>query len=138
MKTIWKIILNAVLFLAFISLAIFSLVEYRGDKVGEVLKEDKLPIAKEAFLLLGKFFTYVEGASPLQLLPVVVDDLKQETKVLVNIDNKDINDAISKTNIQEEIASIKALKTNTSTVNIDFSEVINRLKDRLTKDWSRP
>ena len=85
MKTIWKIILNGVVALAFIALTIFSLVEYRSDKVGTTYSEDRLPLIKESLTIFSKFFTYIENTPGLQFLLLTTKDVIPEKQLLNNI-----------------------------------------------------
>ncbi len=138
MKTIWKIILNGVVALAFIALTIFSLVEYRSDKVGTTYFEDRLSLIKESLTIFSKFFTYIENTPGLQFLLLTTKDVIPEKQLLNNIDTEQIGNLINKTNIKEKVTNIGLASSSTATPSINPSEIIKKLKEQLTKDWSRP
>lgn len=130
MSSLWKLVSNIILILAFLSLAVFSLTEYSADKVNQNLNDDKLPLAKIFFSELGRLMFNFEKMPVLSFLPIFSQGIKYEN--IVNdykASNQDISPNI-KENFSMELLSLKN----------DFSWQFlgQRLKHQLSKNWSQP
>lgn len=142
MRSIWKIVYNLILILVFIILSIFSLIEYQGEPIADNVSEDKLPLAKTTFIKISYLISFLEKMPAIRLLPAVTSGADYEKQMLSIIDKGQFGGIIDKTNITEKSDIIEVnSKFNMETglaENPSLSDLWQRLKERLMKDWSRP
>jgi len=142
MRSIWKIIYNFILVLVFIILSVFSLIEYQGEPTADNISEDKLPLAKATITKISYLISFLEKMPAIRLLPAVTSGADYEKQMLSIIDKEQLNSIKEKTNIKEKIdimeVNFKANPEADLVENTNLSGLWQRLKERLTKDWSRP
>ena len=142
MRSIWKIIYNFILVLVFIILSVFSLIEYQGEPTADNISEDKLPLAKTTITKISYLISFLEKMPAIRLLPAVTSGADYEKQMLSIIDKEQLNSIKEKTNIKEKIdimeVNFKANPEADLVENTNLSGLWQRLKERLTKDWSRP
>jgi len=138
MRFIWRVLSNLILVLVFIVLSVFSLVEYRSDNLNVNTTDDKLPLAKTTFTGLSHLIAYLEQMPTIRLLPVASSGLEYQKQALAQIDQAPLKSLVNKSNIKEEIPILKSQNRSEIIDTFNLKNIIKRLKEQLTKDWSRP
>ena len=136
MKLIRQIVLLLAFVAAFICLSIFSTVEYPADNPNLNATEDKLPLVKNFLANLDTLLSLSDKV-PVKVLPVTQIGDDYESKVIKEAYNK-VNDTSDKTNITEKTTKQIFSDTASSTSSINLSNLFDRIKNALAKDWFRP
>ena len=137
MTSIWRIISNLVLVLAFIALSVFCLVEYQPRNVSINSVGDKLPLAKLTFTNLSYLVAYLEKMPSIRLVPVVTEGADYQRQVLDKIDAEQIQSLINNSNIKEDIPILKLDTTSSISEKINLKNLIKRVKEKLSENWFR-
>jgi len=130
MHFVKQIIFIIILTIVFIFLSAVSLLVYRADNINQTATSDRLPIAEASIFKLSQIFIILENIPTIQLLPKI----SEETPVLLPpIVKYPIELAVTKE--KNELPSLNI--TSEIIKNINFLEIKNRLKERLSRDWFR-
>jgi predicted RNA-binding protein with RPS1 domain len=136
MKLIRQIVLLLAFISAFICLTVFSTVEYPADNPNLNATEDKLPLVKTFLANLDALLSLSDKV-PVKVLPVTQIGDDYESRVIKEVYNK-VNDTSDKTNITEKTTKQIFGETASSTAPIDLSNLFDKIKNALAKDWFRP
>ena len=126
MKFIRHIIIALAFIAVFIWVSVFYSTEYSGDKIDLSVTEDKSPAVKVALNGLSQLLSYADKIPMLNFLPVAKDiyhDLK------ANVENK--------YNVGEDVVSLAPVVVDSSIKSISWSDIVNKVKTALSKDWFR-
>jgi|GEM_PF-2304507 hypothetical protein len=142
MRFIRQIVLGLAVAAVFVYLSVFSMIEYRSGSVDFNAQKDRLPIATAVLSVLSQFMSAAEKIPLLNFLPATQVGGDYDVKVAKETLDKYAQDAENKSNITEELPtnlSLDLLNQATSSVeSVNFSELFDRLKASLSKDWFRP
>ncbi|MEI6835329.1 MAG: hypothetical protein WCK59_00675 [Candidatus Falkowbacteria bacterium] len=130
MRLVWRIIYNLILVLVFVILSIFSLVEYRSADLNLNTTSDKFTLTKNTLTSFSYLIAYLEKMPTIRLLPVVTKELVYQKQML--------DDLALESNKSPIIKENTPIINDNLTTEITWSEIISRLKNRLSKDWFRP
>lgn len=138
MKFIRHIIVGLALLAAFIVLSIFSSTEYTVEKTNLNSTEDKLPGVN---IVLSKFSDLLSLADKIpaaDFLSVAKTEVDYNTEMSKDIYNNMAAITKNTPNIKEE--KIKELASSTPDIikKANWLNLFNKLKETLSKDWSRP
>ena len=134
MRLIWKVVYNLILVLVFVILSIFSLVEYRGDDLNLNTTSDKFTLTKNTLTSFSYLVAYLEKMPTIRLLPVVTKELTYQKQIL----NSLALESNKYPSIKENKPAINLKISDDLAKKITWPEIIDRLKNRLNKDWFRP
>jgi len=138
MRFIRQIILGLAVAAVFVYLSVFSMIEYRSNNVDLNAQEDKLPIAKAGLSVLGQFLSFANKIPMLNFLPAAKIGGEYDVETAKEVYNKLTDDTKNTPNITEESPSSLINIATSSAASINFPDLLEKLKDSLSKDWSRP
>lgn len=138
MKLIRQVVIALALLAIFISLSVFSTVEYTGEEADLNNKEDKLPLVKAALTKFDDFLSVINNIPILGLLPAAKVGADYETETVKNIYNKVEDVSKNNPNIKEEIPAQLVGIAAEELDNIDLVDLTTKVREILSKDWFRP
>jgi len=142
MRFIRQIVLGLAVAAVFVYLSVFSMIEYRSGSVDFNAKQDRLPIATTVLSVLGQFMSAAQKIPFLNFLPEAKVGGDYDVQVAKDVVDKIASTAKNKSNVTEELpANLSPDLLNLATSSVDsvnFSELFERIKANLSKDWFRP
>jgi len=140
MKLVRQIVLALGLIAAFICLTVFSSAEYPASNSNLKVTDDKLPLIGETFSGLDTILSYTDkipllkgAATTTETTTIVNHQIATTTKEA----DKKINNFLNKADIKGKEAELVNSVTTDSLKSVNFSDLFNRLKKALNRDWSR-
>lgn len=138
MKFIRLIVVGLALLAAFACLSIFSTVTYTEEKTDLNSKEDKLPGVNIVLSSLSSFLHLADKIKAPEFLPIAKTEVDYNKEIAQDIyDNADMIVKNTPEIKQENFQGLTSV-TSETIKNTNWQELFKKVKDALSKDWSRP
>ena len=137
MKFIRHIIIALAFIAVFIWVSVFYSTEYSGDKIDLSVTEDKSPAVKVALNGLSQLLSYADKIPMLNFLPVAKIGANYEIEATKDIYHDLKANVENKYNVGEDVVSLAPVVVDSSIKSISWSDIVNKVKTALSKDWFR-